>query len=365
MPIINIDPPTYEESVARSSTQDSIANLPKDQMAALVSNIANAVMADVTKPLKTSTIVEKNLQDIQAQFSSMSKRLICKLDDQELILRVKAPEVNSDLPIMENIDEKGNFVKSSINLLSLLPTTLQKPGSIVTILDLLKEEFPRLALSNLITEIPKRTFTVPIPVNQEGKGNFFPQIEVDGQIAYVAWDSSGSRIARGFTEKTCDVLLENNEAFCGAVLSQNNLEAIEEGAGVAAHFLTSKVTVIGILVTKPSSQDWVNRLVCDGPSSLEIDSFDDREFSSFNSVCPKGLTTFGVLGVQGASVLSDQNDLPDRLKREGEKLIPFCFEIIPQFSSKERPVNRDDLEMAMDMQFQNEIFSKYQGNYKE
>lgn len=328
----NTPPPSYVESIAQAH---SITSVPKDQMEALVNNIANATIAS-----QSLSTVTRNLQDLQTRFSDMPKYIRFMLGDQELSISIQMSGGNSKLPIF------GKNINDFIDLSFTLPPTLQKQG-ITTILDLLKKEFPKLVSSSFFnqeTKIPRFVFSSPIPINDEGKGNFFPQIQLaegsKGQISYVAWDSSGSRIARGVKEKVCDVLLENGESFCGVALSQANLEGVEKGAGVSAHFMTSKVTIIGILIAKLSTEEWLwsgldsdgveSRLCCDGPSDL---------------------TTFGMLGVKGAYV-GAQEDLLDREKRYGEKLIPFCLEIVPQFSSESSPVQEDDLIMAIEMQFQ-------------
>lgn len=346
-------PPSYSESVRQGC---SIANLSKDQMAALVSNIANATNAQKNLNQEES-IVQKNLQGIKKEFSSLPNGIRFMLESKELHVKVLTPEGNIKLPILER------RVKDIVELSSLLPSTLQEQGS-STILDLLKKEFPKLTSSSFFnkeTKIPRFVFSVPIPVNYENKGNFFPQIEAEAEaeaeIAYIAWDSSGSRIARGFAKKTCDVLFENGETFSGVALSEANLEGIENGAGVSDHFMTSKVTIIGILIVKSSKYDWQQNRV-------EGDSFDDASFDSrranFHLACdgPSGHTPFGMLGCQGASVSEVQEELPDREKRAGEKLIPFCLEIIPQFSSKENPVLKDDLVIAIEMQFQKMAFEQ-------
>lgn len=199
------------------------------------------------------------------------------------------------------------------------------------------------------TKIPRVVFSAPVPVNHENKGHFFPQIETKGEIAYIAWDSSGSRVAKGFVDKKCNVLFENGETFSGVALSEANLEAIEKGAGVSDHFMTAKVTIIGILVVKSSKHDWSQKKV-------ESDSFDD--FDS-QLVCDgPSHTPFGMLGCEGDRVSDVQKDLSDREKRAGEQLIPFCLEIAPQFSSEGFPVKEDDLLMAIEMQFQKMAFEQ-------
>lgn len=261
-------------------------------------------------------------------------------------------------------------IKDTIDLSEPLPGELQKSEKCMTILDLLRESFPQLtsfSFFNKDTKIPRFAASSPIPLNYENKGNFFPQIELEGQVAYIAWDSSGSQIAKGFKEKTCDILLKNKKAFCGVALSQANLKGIEEGAGVSAHFITTKVTVVGILITKPPTytQSWWlgdGRVACDG-SGLSSRIVSDSCIAECSShLISRGLskgemTNFGMLGVQGVSVSHAKQDLPDRFKNRGEKLIPFCLEIIPQFSSEENPVREDDLVMAIDMQFQRKAFT--------
>lgn len=332
-------PPSYTESVKSGC---SITNLPKDQMAALVSNMTNAIHAPKNLNQEES-IIQKNLQDIKKRFSFMPNGIRFMLENnEELQVSVLTPEGNSKLPILEK------KITDFVDLSSPLPSTLQKER-VSTILDLLAKEFPKLTSSpffNKETKIPRFVFSAPIPINNEGKGNFFPQIQAEGEVAYIAWDSSGSRVARGFTKKTCDVLFENRETFSGVALSKENLEGIEKGAGESAHFMNSKITIIGILIVKSSKYDWsqnrverdsINALLCcDGPSH----------------------TSFGMLGCQGASVSSVQEDVSDREKRAGEKLLSFCLEIVPQFSSKNSPVEKDDLVMAIDIQFQKMAFAE-------
>ncbi|KAG6559212.1 hypothetical protein RHABOEDO_000582 [Candidatus Rhabdochlamydia oedothoracis] len=351
MPLNNLgkfDPRT-NQSVPR---ENSIANFPKDQMAAFARNIANA---NISAACSQSTSV-------------LDKQIRFKVNDQELRLRIKEPvkelKKNRDLLIF------WKDIEDTIDLSAPLPATLQKSEECTTILSLLKASFPKLtSLSLFPKEIPRFVVSSLIPLNQEGKGNFFPQIESEGQIAYIAWDSSGSQIAKGFKEKTCDILLKNKEAFCGVGLSQANLEGIEEGAGVSAHFMTSKVTVIGILIESPvptqSSSWWLSdgRVTDDRRIACDSDSDEDN----LGCDVPTGVisrgpssrnidTTFGMLGVQGASVSSNSPNLWDRPKKPRETLHPFCLEIVPQFSSEETPVHEKDLEIAVDMQFQKKAF---------
>ena len=103
MPLHNLGrlDPRANPSISR---ENAIASIPEDQMAALVSNIANATIAASPPSLST---VEKNLQDLQKRFSPKDENLgICiknnfqvPLGEQNLSLRIKAPEVSSDLPI--------------------------------------------------------------------------------------------------------------------------------------------------------------------------------------------------------------------------------------------------------------------------
>lgn len=345
----------------------SIPGIPEDQMAALVRNLANAT---ISAPA-CSLVVERNFRDLQRLKCFLNTKINFKLYDlnqkdyQELTLQIKAPEVGSDLPIFFRED-----LTDTIGLSDPLPFTLQESMNCATILDLLKTNFPKLTASSFFnkeTKIPRFVVSSPIPLNQEDKGNFFPQIKSEeGEIAYLAWDSSGSQIAKGFKENTCDILFDDKEAFCGVALSQDNLKGIEKGAGVSAHFMTSKVIVIGILVTKSptckQSLSWYLggeriRLACE-----ESDSSDDDNLSYDSGLIARGpssrsdLTTFGMLGIQGAAVASYLQNLPDRSGRS-EVLHPFCLEIVPQFSSEQNPVQEDDLIMAIDMQFQRQAFA--------
>ena len=338
---------------------NSINQMPTDEIKALTHNatISRAALS------QSSSVVKKNFQDLQ-RLSSLNKQIRFKVEDQELGLCIKAPEVNRDLPIlfMKNI-------KDTIDLSEPLPGKLQKAEKCTTILDLLRASFPQLtsfSFFNKDTKIPRFVTSSPIPLNYENKGNFFPQIESEGQIAYIAWDSSSSQIAKGFKEKTCDILLKNKEAFCGVALSQANVKRIEE-VGESAYFMTTKVTVVGVLITKlPAyTQSWWlgdGRIACDGPglsSRIASDSYiaecSDHVIS--RSLSKGEMINFGMLGVQGISVSNAKQELPDRFKNRGEKLIPFCLEIIPQFSSEENPVQKDDLVMAIDMQFQKKAFT--------
>ncbi|PWU16638.1 MAG: hypothetical protein C5B45_00025 [Chlamydiae bacterium] len=354
MPLNNLNHPARHQRIPSMGLGNSINQIPEDQMSALTCNIANAIISETARS-QSPSVVEKNFQDLQERLSSLSRQVSFKIDDQELKLRIKSPEISSDLPVLFRED-----IKDTIDLSTPLPATLQK-RAYTTILDLLKITFPRLtssSFSNKEAKIPRFVFSSSIPLNHENKGNFFPQIESEGQIAYIAWDSSGSHLAKGFEEKTCAILLENKEVFCGVALSQANLEGIEKGAGVSAHFMTSKITVIGILVTKPlaSTQSWWfsgGRAACDSTSGyrdLCCDSLNERGPSS-RSIH----TTFGMLGVQGVTVSSHLQNLPDRSKKPEETLHPFCLEIVPQFSSKQNPVEKDDLAMAMEALFQGKI----------
>jgi hypothetical protein len=334
-------PPSYAQSVKQESAKQgcSITNLPKDQMTAFVNNITNATQKNLHQE---ESILQKNLKYIKEKLP-LPKGIRFILEDKELHIKVLASEGNIRLPILEG------KAQDIMELSFPLPSTLQKQG-FSTILDLLKKEFPKLTASSFFneeTKIPKFVFSSAIPVNEENKGNFFPQIEAEGEIAYVAWDSSGSRIARGFVEETCSVLFENAETFSGVALSTENFEGIEKGAGVSDHFMASKITIIAILVVKSSRFDWQQ-------NRIETDSFDDSSL-----VCDgPSHTPFGMLGCQGVNVSSNQKDLSDRKKRAGEKLIPLCLEIVPQFSSERFPVKEDDLLMAIEMQFQKMAFEQ-------
>lgn len=335
--------------------RSSFMNIPADEMTSLVSNIANAAIAESTHS-KSSSVVKKNFQDLQKRLPFLNKQIRFKVDKQEIDLHIKAPEVNGDLPIfMEDI-------KDTVGLLEPLPATLQDSER-ATIWDLLRASFPKLTSSLSYNQIPRFVFSSPVPLNHENKGSFFPQIESEGQIAFIAWDSSGSQIAKGFREKTCDILLKNKEAFCGVALSQDNLEGIEKGAGVSAHFMTSKVTVIGILLTRPSfdAQSWwldSGRIACDSASGF-------RGCNGASNLIARGpssrsdCTHFGMLGVQGTRVSGARQDLLDRFKNDGERLNPFCLEIVPQFSSESTPVDEEKLKMAIEMQFQEKIYAQF------
>mgnify|MGYP005615333021 FL=1 len=129
------------------------------------------------------------------------------------------------------------------------------------------------------------------------------------------------------------------------------MEEIEEGAGVSDHFITSKVTVIGILVAKPLTYIqswWLNggRIACDSDS--DEDSLCSDVLIARGPLSRSDPTTFGMLGIQGATVSSHLQNLPDRPKKLEETLYPFCLEIVPQFSSKQNPVKEEDLVMAVE-----------------
>ncbi|MEK7339759.1 MAG: hypothetical protein WBD50_03630 [Candidatus Rhabdochlamydia sp.] len=343
----------------------SINQMPEDQMAALASNIANATISEAARS-QSPSVVEQNFQDLKEKLFFLRRKISFKVDNQELKLCIKAPEVSrnrgEDLPVFFRED-----IEDTISLSAPLPATLQKHKGCTTILSLLRKEFPLLTKSVFWeeTEIPRFVFSSSIPLNHEDKGKFFPQIESEGQIAYIAWDSSGSKIAKGFKEKIGDILLKGKEAFCGVVLSQTNLKGIEKGSGVSAHFMTSKITVIGILVTKSPTYTrswWLDgsRIACDGPelpSRVVCDGLPSEGDSISRGPSGNEMTTFGMMGVQGTSVSHAKEDLPDRLKSDEEKLTPFCLEIVPQFSSKQNPVQKDDLVMAIDMQFQAKAFT--------
>lgn len=133
--------PSTAESVGQNC---SVTSLPKDQMIALVNNIANA-----QKNLhQEESIVQKNLQDIKQRFSSLPKGIRFMLEEKELHITVLTPERNSKLPILE----KG--LKDLMDLSSPLPNTLQKERSF-TVLDLLKQEFPKLTSSSFFNKETK------------------------------------------------------------------------------------------------------------------------------------------------------------------------------------------------------------------
>lgn len=362
MPLNNLgkfDPRT-NHSISR---ENSISNIPADQMAALINNIANATIASAVYSQSLS-VVEKNFQDLEKRLESLRKCASFKVKDQQLNVYVEAPEVKRNLPIFSMKD-----IKDTTSLSQALPATLQEPAAYTTILDLLQASFPKLMASiELPKRIPRFVFSSAIPLNHESKGNFFPRIVSQGKVVYVAWDSSGCRIAKGFKKTPCDILFENKETFCGVPLSQDNLEGIEKGAGVAAHFMTSKVTVIGMLITKLPGflQEFLygnEKSVYDYTVACDSDSDEDNLRSSGlrtrGSSSRSSHTTFGMLGVQGASASPYLQDLPDRPKKPSEKLYPFCIEIIPQFSSEETPVHKEDLERAVEMQFQEKIYEQF------
>ena len=339
-----------------STKQEEILSIPNEQQMLadrLADNIFNAIY-NATRS-QSPSVVRKNFKYLQERLSSsLGKQISFKLYDQnqvnyqELKLRIKAPEVSSDVPIFLRED-----IKDTIGLSEPLLATLQKSEECTTILNLLQVNFPKLTSSffNKETKIPRFIVSSPIPLNQEGKGNFFPQIESEGQVAYIAWDSSGSQIAKGFKEKTCDILLKNKEAFCGVGLSQADLEEIEEGAGVSDHFITSKVTVIGILVAKPLTYIqswWLNGGIIACDSDSDEDSRCSDVLIARGPLSRSDPTTFGMLGIQGATVSSHLQNLPDRPKKLEETLYPFCLEIVPQFSSKQNPVKEEDLVMAVE-----------------
>lgn len=364
MPLNNLGrfDPRANQSISR---EDLMANISGDQLAALVGNIANATIASAVS-LQGSSVVEKNFQDLQERLSSLSKQIEFEVDGQKLKLCVKAPEVEGNLPIFCVKDIKDITIDSpTISLSEKLPATLQKQERCVTILDLLRKELPLItqSLFKQETKIPRFVVSSPIPLNQEGKGSFFPQIVSEGQIAYIAWDSSGSQVAKGFKEKTCDILLKNKEAFCGVALSEANLEGIEKGAGVSAHFMTSKVTVIAVLVTESSK--FSQSVWFDGRVACDIDSDEDNLCCDAptrliaRGPSSKNTTTFGMLGVQGASISSNSPNLWDRSKKPRETLHLFCLEIVPQFSSENTPVDKKNLKEAIEMQLQKEIFAQF------
>ncbi|MDR2539123.1 MAG: hypothetical protein LBC45_00620 [Chlamydiales bacterium] len=361
MPLGNVDKLNLR---ANQSTprENSISSVPEDQRKALVCNLTNATV--YTPPLQSSLVVERNLQGLQERLiPSLSREISFKLYDsdqvnyQEIDLRIKAPEVSSDLPIFFRED-----ITDTMSLSEPLPFILQESKGCTAILDLLKTNFPELTSSpffNRETKIPRFVVSSPIPLNQEDKGNFFPQIKSEGgKIAYIAWDSSGSQVAKGFREKICDILLDDQEAFCGVALSQDHLKEIEERAGASAYFMTSKVTIIGILI-EPSEfmqSSWF-RMACEGSS--DDDDLRCDEVIARGSFSGKNRTPFGMLGVQGTGVYSHLRNLPDRQKKQGETLYPFCLEIVPQFSSEEAPVYKENLEMAIEMQFQKKIYEQF------
>lgn len=294
--------------------------------------------------------VEKNLQDLKARLSDMKDQITLRLNNSiQLKVSVQLPgdSVNR-LPICEG--SKGDVIKVS----SLLPATLQKSLGVSTILDLLKQEYPELTSDMGLyetTEIPKFVFSTSVPLNDESKGNFFPELEARGKIAYLAWDSSGSCIGKGFkeqsTETKCKVLPKKGETFSGLALSQANLEGIEKATGVSAHFLASKVTIIGILIADSIKKEDNRRFASRGGEESFVCMEKSRLCLSSTASKSRDHTSFGMLGVQGAKVSDDAKNLSDR-QCEGQKTL-FCLEIVPQFSSKKCPVDEDMLKMATEV----------------
>lgn len=294
--------------------------------------------------------VEKNLQDLKERLSDMKDQITLRLNNSiPLKVSVQLPgEHVNRLPICEG--SEGDVIKVS----SLLPATLQKSLGVSTILDLLKQEYSELTSDMGLyetTEIPKFVFSTSVPLNDEGKGNFFPELEARGKIAYLAWDSSGSCIGKGFkeqsTETKCKVLPKKGETFSGLALSQANLEGIEKATGVSAHFLASKVTIIGILIADSIKKEDNRRFASRGGEESFASMERPRDCLSSRASKSRDHTSFGMLGVQGAKVSDDGKNLSDR-KCGGQKTL-FCLEIVPQFSSKECPVDEDMLTMATEV----------------
>ena len=348
-------PPSYEESERQSqqgvSDERSSSLGQTDREKAFSAYIANIE--------KTPSIVEANFQDLQARFRLTKTPCTIILKDQRLDLCIKAPEVNSHLPIVQS------SYTDTICLSTPLPNTLQKNLGITTILDLLEQTFPNLISSNNLEleNVRKVVVAAAIPLNAEGKGNFFPQVKIHGQsgeIAYVAWDSSGLDIAQGFTRGKCDILLEGNKAFCGAVLSQGTLLEVEKTVGASANFMASKVTVMGILIPQARQSafntDFEREFLFSGDLVRSVAT--GRLIERGPSRSSSDDTTFGMLGVQGTRVPVTKGLLLDRSLHSWEEPILFCLEILPQFSSEETPVTEDDLKMAIDMQFQRMAFEQ-------
>lgn len=351
-----------------------ISGISSDQMEALASNILNATSSMSMSKL---SLVEENFAYLCNAFpeskknvNPIKKNFQLSLEYGTLDFCIKAAEIqgkDNRLPIMESTH------KDNIGLFSTLPDRLQQSLKVTTILSLLKQKFPKLTQSICEKEIPRHVFAVPVPLNQEKRGNFFPEIEVDdGLIAYIAWDTSGRKLAHGLKKKKCAILLkdmfENNTAFCGEMLSQENFEGIEKGTGLSAYFMTAKVTVIGIFIPEVMNKasgikSWADELACDGFDLIERGghSFKQRELACDNpsqSLRERGGgsslsstdTTFGMLGVHGAKVVTNQEiNVPDRCLEAGEKPSLFCLEFVPKFHSNTNPVTKDDLEMAIDM----------------
>lgn len=246
--------------------EGSISNAPEDQTTALVSEMANIAIASAACSQSSSV-------------KSLSNEIVCKLyngqhqvEYQEFC--IKALEKDSYL-LKEGIT-------STIDLVTPLPNVLQKQEEYITILDLLRKEFPLLtkSLFKKETEIPK--FVVSSSLNHESKLNSPLQIQAKGEIAYIAWDASSSEIIKGFKKHTCDI-----------------------------PFGLEKAIVIGVLITElpsPLGSLFDRRIFYVSSNS---DSDED------NYYCIRKLPYIG----------------RDRQKKTGETLYPFYLEIVPKFSS--------------------------------
>ncbi|VHO03894.1 hypothetical protein [Candidatus Rhabdochlamydia sp. T3358] len=269
---------------------------------------ANRYAVVVQEVPQIGEIVKKNFRDLQTRFPYQQEPEVVIREDfrlsssiKEMInIRIRMPGLNENLPIfMKNITD-------SIDITATLPDALHRED-FVSILHLLKRNFPKLT-QNLKDEMSRHVFSCPIPLNHEDRGRFFPQIELGEELAYVVWNSSG--IVRGFKKKAFDVVLKSDEAF--SALPQIN------------PFVASKVTMIGIFII----------------NSLSIGSNRPNYEESVD-----------------LNVFFGNEDLPDRELRPGEQLLPFCLEIVPLGSSEQNPVQKNDLIMAIDMQFQGKAFA--------
>lgn len=266
---------------------------------------ANRYAVVVQEVPQIGEIVKKNFQDLQTRFPYQQEPDIDIRKDfrlsssiKEMIsIRIRAPDLSENLPIFTK------KVKGTIAVPVALSATLQGLGC-TTILDLLKKSFPKLT-KDLKGEIPRYVFSCPVPLNHQDKGSFFPQIETKEEIAYIAWDPSGFQIAKGFKRKTFNVVFENGKA---------SSDLLQVGL-----FMISKVTMIGICIINSISA---------GSNSLANEESLDLEAS---------------LGAK---------DLPDREIRLGEQLVPFCIDIALLGSAEQIPVQKSDLIMAIDMQYQ-------------
>jgi hypothetical protein len=354
-------PPAYAD--VENQHPQTVANLSLDQMTVLASYLSNAVTISDSE----QSVVEQNFKDLQDRFSCSKgyrteSSFTLSSAYPDLCLHVRSADIeenNNYLPIKES------RCLGTIDLSSPIPPTLQKAYRVRSISDLIKQQFPQLAGSIQGQKISKFVFSVPIPLDRENKGSFFPEIVVpSGYIAYLAWDSSGLQLSQGFKEGFCEILLEDSKAFCGTALSQQNLQGIEKGAGVSGYFMSTKVTVMGIFIPKSSevnssrieSSFYDREVLIDGAFAAEPSQGPLRSRGASGS----SYTPFGMLGIQGARVDSSRMDVSDKHIRIDEKPLIFCLEIVPQFSSRENPVTDEDLEVAIEIQYQEQMLNMYQ-----